>query len=157
MILKIIHFPIFKIVLQEFPSWLSSYGTQLVSMRIKVQSLALLSGSRICCCHEMWCRSQMQPGSRIAVTVMQAGGYSSIQPPAWKPSYIASTALKRQKTKNKIKNNLFFIIRCNLSSSELCLASTNLGKDATLPTDVRLRDSVRQQLCKGIWRAYTCV
>ena len=31
----------------EFPSWLSRLGTQLVSMRIQVQSLTLLSGLRI--------------------------------------------------------------------------------------------------------------
>ena len=32
--------------------------TQLVSMRMRVQSLALLSGIRIQCCHKLWCRSQ---------------------------------------------------------------------------------------------------
>ena len=42
--------------------------TQLVSMR-RVQSLASLSGSRIRCCHELWCRSQTQLGSGVAVAV----------------------------------------------------------------------------------------
>ena len=43
--------------------------TQLVSMR-RVQSLASLSGSRIRCCHELWCRSQTQLGSGLAVAVV---------------------------------------------------------------------------------------
>ena len=32
--------------------------TQLVSMRMQVRSLALLSGLKIQCCHELWCRLQ---------------------------------------------------------------------------------------------------
>ena len=36
---------------QEFPLWLSRLRTQLVFMRMQVQSLALLSGLRIWCCH----------------------------------------------------------------------------------------------------------
>ena len=38
---------------RESPSWLS--GTQLVSVRVQVQSLALLSGLGIQCCCELWC------------------------------------------------------------------------------------------------------
>lgn len=38
----------------------------------KVQSLALPSGLRIRHCHGLWCRSQRQLGSRVAVTVAQA-------------------------------------------------------------------------------------
>ncbi len=37
--------------------------------RIQVQSLALLSGLKIQCCCELWCRSQMQLGSCVAVAV----------------------------------------------------------------------------------------
>ena len=35
------------------------------------------SGLRIRHCHELWCRSQTQLGSGIAVTLVQASGYSS--------------------------------------------------------------------------------
>ena len=42
---------------------------RLVSMRMCVQSLVLLSGLRIRHCHEMWCRLQMQLKSHIAVAV----------------------------------------------------------------------------------------
>lgn len=42
----------------------------LVSMRMQVWSLALLSGLRILCCHELWCRSKTWLGSDVAVAVV---------------------------------------------------------------------------------------
>ena len=59
-----------KIVLLEFPLWLSGLRTQLVSMRTKVWSLASISGLRIRRCHELWCRWQTQVRSGIAVAVV---------------------------------------------------------------------------------------
>ena len=57
--------------------WSSHCGTaemiQLVTMRLQVQSLALLSGLRILCCCELWCRSKKQLGSCVAMAVTQAG------------------------------------------------------------------------------------
>ena len=44
--------------------------TPLVSMRMWVRSLVLLSGLRICCCCEMWCRIQMRLGSCAAGAVV---------------------------------------------------------------------------------------
>ena len=41
-------------------------SVQLVSMRMQVQSLALLNGLRI---HDLWCRSQMQLGSGVVVAM----------------------------------------------------------------------------------------
>ena len=49
--------------------------TLLVSLKMQVQSLALLGGLGIWHCHELWCRSQTWLGSRVAVA--EAGGYSS--------------------------------------------------------------------------------
>ena len=46
------------------------------TMRLQVQSLALLSGLWIRHCCELWCRWQMWLGSCIAVVVAQAGSYS---------------------------------------------------------------------------------
>ena len=48
-----------------------------VSTRMRVRSLALLSGFRIWCCCELWCRSQTRLGSSIAVAVVEASSYSS--------------------------------------------------------------------------------
>ena len=41
----------------------------LISMRMQVQSLALLGGSGIRHCHELWCRSQTWLRSHVAVVV----------------------------------------------------------------------------------------
>ena len=57
-------------LLREFPLWLSGLRTQLVSMRMCVQSLALLSELRIQCCHKLQCRLQMQLRSGFAVAVV---------------------------------------------------------------------------------------
>ena len=48
--------------------------TQLVSMRMRVGSLASLSGLRIWCCHKLWCRSQTWLGSGVAAA--KASSYS---------------------------------------------------------------------------------
>ena len=61
---------LFKIFSWEFPLWLSKLRTQLVSMRMQVRSPALLSGLKIWRCHELWCRSQTQLGSHVAVAVV---------------------------------------------------------------------------------------
>ena len=53
----------------EFLLWLSGFWTWLVSLRMQVQTLALLSGLRILHCCDLWHRSQMWLGSRIAVAV----------------------------------------------------------------------------------------
>ena len=53
--------------LQEFPLWLSRLRTQLVSMRMQDQRLALFSGLRIWHCCKVLCRSQMWLGSGVAV------------------------------------------------------------------------------------------
>ena len=51
-------------------------------MGMQVRSLASLSGLRILHCHELWCRSQVQLGSGVAVAVAQAGDYSSDSAPS---------------------------------------------------------------------------
>ena len=42
----------------------------LTSIHEDVQFLALLNGLRIWSCRELWCRSQTQPGSRVAVALV---------------------------------------------------------------------------------------
>ena len=48
---------------REFPLWLNGLRTRLVSMRIQIRSLTLLSGLTIQHCCEPWRRSQMRLGS----------------------------------------------------------------------------------------------
>ena len=54
-------------------------------MRTQVRSQALLSGLKIRCCRELWCRSQL--GSRVAAALVQDNGCSS----DWTPSLGTST------------------------------------------------------------------
>ena len=57
-------------IFKEFPSWLSGNEPDLVSMRMRVRSLASLSGLRIRHCSElwcMWCRSRTWLRSHVAV------------------------------------------------------------------------------------------
>ena len=49
---------------------------RLGTMRLRVQSLASLSGLRIRHCRELWHRSQMRLGSDVAVAVVEAGSCS---------------------------------------------------------------------------------
>ena len=50
--------------------------TRLGTMRSQVRSLPSISGLRICCCCELWCRSQMWIGFDVAV----AGSCSQLDP-----------------------------------------------------------------------------
>ena len=50
---------------------------QLGTMRFWVGSLASLSGLKIQCCRELWCRWQTRLGSSLAVAVAEAGSCSS--------------------------------------------------------------------------------
>ena len=59
-------------------------------------------GSRIRHCPELWCGSQMQLGSGVAVAVVyRLVATTPIQPLAREPPYAACAALKRQKKERK--------------------------------------------------------
>ena len=78
---------------------------QLVSMRMWVQSLASLSGSRIQHCHDLWCRSQMRLKSCVAVPVAVTSSCSSNSTLGLEPPYAASFP-KKQKKKKKRKRKI---------------------------------------------------
>ena len=72
---------------------------RLETMRLQVQSLALLSGLRIWHCCELWCRSQIWLRSRVAVALAQAGSYSSDSTPSLGTSICRRCSPKSKKTK----------------------------------------------------------
>ena len=75
-------------------------------MRFWVQSLALLSGLRILCCRELWCRLQTRLGSDVAVTVVHRPMATVLIPPlAWEPPYTMGATLKSKKNKKQKKKN----------------------------------------------------
>ena len=96
----------FKVVVLEFPSWLSGLHAWLVSMRTQVRSLASLSGFRIRRCCELWCRSQIQLRSDPALLWLWLWCSPvglPIGPLARGPPYAAGVALK---SKNKRKESV---------------------------------------------------
>ena len=72
---------------------------------MQVQSLTLLSRSGSRCCHELWCRSQMQLRPCVAVAV----AIDVIRTLAWELLYAAGTAIKSKKKKNKQTKQLAYI------------------------------------------------
>ena len=68
----------------------------LGTMRLQVRSLASPSGLRIWCCHELWCGSQTQLRSCVAVALVQAGGNSSDSTPSH---------IQRIRNHNDLKNS----------------------------------------------------
>ena len=68
-------------------------------MRMRVRSLALLSGIQHCC--ELWCRLQRQLGSGVAVAVVQASGYSSDSTSSLLGTSIYQGCSPRKKEKEK--------------------------------------------------------
>ena len=67
-------------------------------MRMQVQSLALLSGSRIWCCHELWYRLQMQSSDLALLWLWRRlAAVALIGPLAWELPYAKGEALKISK------------------------------------------------------------
>ena len=78
--------------LRESPLWRSG---NKASVRMQVQSLALLSWLRIrCCCCELWCRLQTLLESHIAVVV--AGSCRSYSSPTLGTSICSECSLKKK-------------------------------------------------------------
>ena len=93
--------PNYLIGSKDFPLWLSRLQTWLVSMRVRVQSLASFSRLKIRCCHELWYRSQTCLRSFVAVAVVQAGSCSSDSTPSLGTSICCRNGPKKKKKKRK--------------------------------------------------------
>ena len=74
-------------------------------MRTQDWSLALFSGLRIQKLPELWCRLQTQLGSHIAVTVAEAGSYSSDSTPSLGTSICHKCGQKDDDNNNNSNNN----------------------------------------------------
>ena len=72
-------------------------------MRMRVQSLALLSGLRIWHCCELRCRSQTLLGSWVAMAVARPAAVVLIQPLAWELPYATECGSKKTKEDRKKK------------------------------------------------------
>jgi len=80
-------------------------------MRMWVPSLASLSGLRIWCCHELWCRSQTWLRLHIPLWLWRRPvATAPIGPLAWEPPYATGAALKIQKDQIIIIITIIIII-----------------------------------------------
>ena len=116
-----------KLTMVEFLLWLSGLRARLVSMRMWVPSLALLSGKgsgiAVSCGVGHRCGSD----STLLWLWRRPAAVAPIRPLAWEPPYAAGMALKRQKDKTKkelpgeflkrimkeLSDILKYIINCN--------------------------------------------
>ena len=73
------------------------YQTQLVSMRMRVRSLASLSGLKIWHCHKLRCMSQTWLGSGFAVAEAKASSCSSDSTPSLGTSICHGCGSKKTK------------------------------------------------------------
>ena len=73
-------------------------GTWRVSMRMQVGSLAWISRLRFWGGRELWCRSQTQLGSHIAVTVGRPAAAAQIGPLVWELPYACAALEKKKKS-----------------------------------------------------------
>ena len=65
--------------------------------------LGLLSGLRIQCCRELWCRSQTQLDLALLWLRRRPAAKAAIKPLAWESPCATGAALRRQKDKKKKK------------------------------------------------------
>ena len=85
----------------KIPLCLSRLRTELVSVRMSVQSLALLSGLRIQCCHKLRHSLQMQLRSGVAVAMVQASSCSFDATPSPGNSICCRYSSKNNNNNNK--------------------------------------------------------
>ena len=71
------------------------------SMRMWVRSLVSLSGLRIQCCCELWCRSQTGLDPALLWLWHRLMATAPMGPLAWEPPYATGVALKRQKKRER--------------------------------------------------------
>ena len=104
---------------------------QLVSVRIRVRSLASLSGSGICRCHELWCRLQKQLRSFVAVAVTVSCSSDSTPSLGTSICYRSSPKKKKEKKKNRhdyimlLLSNNWLLTTCKTKFKPISTAETH--------------------------------
>ena len=112
---------------------------------VAVRSLALLSGLRIRHCHELWCRSQTQLGSRVAVALFRPVATAPIQPLAWEPPHATGAALEKAKKKKKERKKV-------PSVAVIPLLNPRLEQVAVVPVNLVARADAefgQERFCAG--------
>ena len=110
-------------------------------MRMRDWSLALLSGTGIRCCRELWCVGH-RCGSDLVLLWLwcRLAATAPIRPLVWEPPYAAGAALKRQKKKKSLKGDY-----SNLGPLPLNKVVYN-GSAVTTTKDTNIRGILRQNV-----------
>jgi len=98
---------------------------QLGIMRLRVRSLASLSGLKIQHCHELWRRSKTQ--LELLWLWCRPAATTLIRPPAWESPYATGVALKRRKTKKEKINKLFSLLHSEASKAQVSCGRPQWG------------------------------
>ena len=106
-------------------------------MRTWFRPVASLSGSRIQCCHELWCRSQTQLRSGIALAVAQVGSCSSDSTPSLGISTCCRCSPKKNRQQQKQRENtlgpcLGIPVCLGVGNQRMSTKSPGVGKDILL-------------------------
>ena len=109
----------FKIYFLEIPVVAQQKQIRLGTMRLRVRSLASVSGLRIRHCRELWFRSKTRLRSGVAVAVVQASSHSSNQTPSLGTSICHRYSPKKQK-----KKKIYFLNSFRVYSTVLLLTVT---------------------------------
>ena len=96
------HFSFSSFTLQMLTTWSSRYGAAETNPTSNYDAAGSIPGLsqwvNIRCCCELWCRSQTQLGSCVAVALARLTAIVPIRPLAWEPPYATGVPLIRKKS-----------------------------------------------------------
>ena len=128
---------------------------QLGTMRLQVRSLALLSGLKIRCCHELWCRSQTRLGSWVAVALAQTDNYSSDLTPSLGTSICHVCGPRKDRGKTLAKFSLYY--KDTVIKIQWCWGSSHFGSvimnltSIHEDTSLALLRGLKIRCCHELW------
>ena len=108
----------------------------LESMRMQVWSQALLSGLRIWCCCEPWCRSKMWLRYDVAVAVSRASTYSSDSTPCMGTSICHKCCPKKTKKNAPVLSMSYCLLTGPTSNYLISHESDLLSPNITFHTGI---------------------
>ena len=105
----------------EIKSRSSHHGSAITNLtNMCVRSLVSLIGLRIQRCHELWCRSQRQLRSFVAVAVAKASGHSSDSTPSLGTSICRGHGPKKTRKRKKETYKPTWSIQTQILENQVC-------------------------------------
>ena len=115
----------------------------LGTMRLRVQSLVLLSGLRIWHCQELWCRLRTRLGPGVAVSVAEPSSYSSDLTSSLGTSTCCKCGAKKQEKKKRKSGffhstlvfSLILFLRTSVMLSTFTVVQPSIDLSCTHPSN----------------------